>query len=114
MARNNPRQGSCRAKQNNQDGTLTKQQRRNLPSPNDVIFSEQNVIIRNGQLKYKLKNHGHEFGIESNQNSNGRFKTTKTGKYALFRKDTNEFVSAWVFTSNQVTDLVVNGNVGYY
>lgn len=75
---NNPGQGSCRAKQNNQDGTLTREQRRNLPSPDDVIISEQNVIIRDGQARYKIKNHGHEFGIESTQNSKGRFKTEKT------------------------------------
>ena len=66
------------ANQNNQDGTLTREQRRNLPSPDDVIISEQNVIIRDGQARYKIKNHGHEFGIESTQNSKGRFKTEKT------------------------------------
>lgn len=38
--RNNPVQGACRAKQNNQDKTLTKEQRRNLPSPDDVIIPE--------------------------------------------------------------------------
>lgn len=78
LNRNNPEHGSCKAKQNNQDGTLTREQRRNLPSPNDVIISEQNVIIRDGQARYKIKNHGHSFGIESTQNSKGRFKTEKT------------------------------------
>lgn len=78
LNRNNPRQGSCRAKQNNQDGTLTREQRRNLPSPDDVIISEQNVIIRDKQARYKIKNHGYDFGIESTQNSKGRFKTEKT------------------------------------
>ena len=63
---------------NNQDGTLTREQRRNLPSPDDVIISEQNVIIRDGQARYKIKNHGHDFGIESTQNSKGKFKTEKT------------------------------------
>lgn len=49
-----------------------------MPSPDDVIISEQNVIIPDGQARYKIKNHGHEFGIESTQNSKGRFKTEKT------------------------------------
>ncbi len=152
---NNPGQGSCKAKQNNQDGTLTREQRRNLPSPDDVIISEQNVIIRDGQARYKIKNHGHEFGIESTQNSKGRFKTEKTpenvqafkeeiknlvlngeriegtyrkaepdgypashfydpktGKNAIFKKQTKEFVSAWKLTEGQVDDLLTNGNVG--
>lgn len=157
LNRNNPGQGSCRAKQNNQDGTLTREQRRNLPSPDDVIISEQNVIIRDGQARYKIKNHGHEFGIESTQNSKGRFKTEKTpenvqafkeeiknlvlngepiegtyrkaepdgytashfydpktGKNAIFKKQTKEFVSAWKLTEGQVDDLLTNGNVGDY
>jgi hypothetical protein len=157
LNRNNPGQGSCRAKQNNQDGTLTREQRRNLPSPDDVIISEQNVIIRDGQARYKIKNHGHEFGIESTQNSKGQFKTektpeniqafkeeiknlvlngeriegtyrktepdgypashfydAKTGKNAVFKKQTKEFVSAWKLTEGQVDDLLTNGNVGDY
>ena len=154
---NNPGKGSCRAKQNNQDGTLTREQKRNLPSPDDVIISEQNVIIRDGQARYKIKNHGHEFGIESTQNSKGRFKTektpeniqafkeeiknlvlngeriegtyrktepdgypashfydSKTGKNAIFKKETKEFVSAWKLNEGQVDDLLTNGNVGDY
>lgn len=161
LNRNNPNnnlgQRSCRAKQNNQDGTLTREQRRNLPSPDDVIISEQNVIIRDGQARYKIKNHGHEFGIESTQNSKGRFKTEKTpkniqafkeeiknlvlngeriegtyrkaepdgypashfydsetGKNAILKKQTTEFVSAWKLTEGQVDDLLTNGNVGDY
>ena len=157
LNRNNPGQGSCRAKQNNKDGTLTKEQRRNLPSPDDVIILEQNVIIRDGQARYKIKNHGHEFGIKSTQNSKGRFKTektpeniqafkeeiknlvlngeriegtyrktkpdgypasyfydSKTGKNAIFKKDTKEFVSAWKLNDKQVADLLTNGNVGDY
>lgn len=153
LNRNNRGQGSCRAKQNNQDGTLTREQRRNLPSPDDVIISEQNVIIRDGQARYKIKNHGHDFGIESTQNSKGRFKIEKTpenvqafkekiknlvlngeriegtyrkgepdgytashfydpktGKNAIFKKQTKEFVSAWKLTEGQVDDLLTNGN----
>ena len=154
LNRNNLGQG---AKQNNQDGTLTREQRRNLPSPDDVIISEQNVIIRDGQARYKIKNHGHAFGIESTQNSKGQFKTEKTleniqafkeeiknlvlngeriegtyrktepdgypashfydpktGKNAVFKKQTKEFVSAWKLTEGQVDDLLTNGNVGDY
>lgn len=157
LNRNNPGQGSCRAKQNNQDGTLTREQRRNLPLPDDVIISEQNVIIRDGQARDKIKNHGHDFGIESTQNSKGKFKTEKTpeniqafkeeiknlvlngeriegtyrktepdgypashfydpktGKNAVFKKQTKEFVSAWKLTEGQVDDLLTNGNVGDY
>ena len=152
-----PGTGSCRANQNNQDGTLTREQRRNLPSPDDVIISEQNVIIRDGQVRYKIKNHGHDFGIKSTQNSKGRFKTektpeniqtfkeeiknlvsngkriegtyrktepdgypashfydSKTGKNAIFKKDTKEFVSAWKLNQGQINDLLNNGNVGDY
>ena len=154
---NNPGQGTCTNKQNNQDGTLTREQRRNLPSSDDVIISEQNVIIRDGQARYKIKNHGHEFGIESTQNSKGRFKTEKTpeniqafkeeiknlvlngeriegtyrksepdgypashfydpktGRNAIFKKQTKEFVSAWKLTEGQVEDLLTNRNVGDY
>jgi hypothetical protein len=78
LNRNNPGQGACTNKQNNQDGTLTREQLRNLPSPDDVMVSEQNVIIRDGQARYKIKNHGHEFGIKSTLNSKGRCKTEKT------------------------------------
>ena len=142
---------------NNQDGTLTREQRRNLPSPDDVIISEQNVIIRDGQARDKIKNHGHDFGIESTQNSKGKFKTEKTpenieafkeeiknlvlngeriegtyrktepdgypashfydpktGKNAVFKKQTKEFVSAWKLTEGQVDDLLTNENVGDY
>ena len=96
LNRNNPGQGSCGAKQNNQDGTLTSEQKRNLPSPDDVIISEQNVIIRDGQSKYKIKNHGHEFGIESTQNSKGKFKTEKTPENIQAFKD-------------EIKNLVLNG-----
>lgn len=157
LNRNNPGQGSCKAKQNNQDGTLTREQRRNLPSSADVIISEENVIIRDGQARYKIKNHGHEFGIESTQNSKGQFKTektpenvqafkeeiknlvlngeriegtyrkaepdgypashfydSKTGKNAVFKEHTKEFVSAWKLTEGQIDDLLTNKNVGNY
>lgn len=157
LDRNNPRQGSCRAKQNNHDGTLTKEQRRNFLSPYDVFISEQNVTIRHGQAKYKVKKHGHQFGIESTQNSKGQFKIEKTPenvqafkdeikhlvltgeriectyriaepggytathfydpetrKNAVFKKQTNEFVSAWQLTKPQAKDLVETGNIEDY
>jgi hypothetical protein len=80
LNRNNAGQGSCKANQNNQDGTRTKEERRNLPSSDDVIISEQNVITRDGQARYKLKKHGHAFGIKSTKNANGRFSTKRTPK----------------------------------
>ena len=49
-----------------------------MPSLNYLIISEQNVIIRKRQARYKIKNYGHEFEIESTQNSKSRFKTEKT------------------------------------
>lgn len=94
--RNNPGQGAGRVKQNNQDGTLTKEQRRNLPSPDDVIIPEQNVIIRDGQAKWKVKNHGHDFGIESALDSKGRFKTGKTPENIQVFKE-------------EIKNLVLNG-----
>lgn len=115
------------------------------------------VIIRDGQASYKIKNHGHEFGISSTSNSKARFKTEKTseniqafkeeiknlvlngeriegayriaepdgypathfydritGKNAIFKKETTEFVSAWKLEERQVEDLLTNGNVGDY
>ena len=63
------------SKQNNQDGTLTKQQKRNLPHPEDVIIPEQNVIIRHNQAKHKVKKHGSDFGIPSKKNGKGRLLT---------------------------------------
>ena len=38
----------------------------------------------------------------------------KTGKNAVFKKQTKEFVSAWKLTEGQVDDLLTNGNVGDY
>jgi hypothetical protein len=37
----NQNPGICSAKQTNQDGTLTKEQRRNLPHPDEYIIPEQ-------------------------------------------------------------------------
>ena len=109
LNRNNPGQESCRAKQNNQDGTLTREQRRNLPSPDDVIISEQNVIIRDGQDRYKIKNHGHEFRIESTQNLKGCFKTEKTPKnIQAFKKEITEFVSTWKLTAEDFRDELLH------
>lgn len=155
LDRNNPPGLGAKRNNNNQDGTLTKEQKRNLPSPDDVIISEQNVIIRDGQAKYKLRYHGHDFGLPSKKDSKGRFKTektpenvqtfkeeiknlvlngkriegtyrrtelngypashfydSKTGKNAIFKKETKEFVSAWKLSDKQVRDLLNNGNVG--
>ena len=76
----NPNQnpGICSAKQTNQDNTLTKEQRRNLPHPDDFIIPEQDVIVRHGQAKFKVKNHGSDFGLSSKPNENGWLKTLRT------------------------------------
>jgi len=152
LNKNNLKSGCSKAKNN--DGILTKEQRRNLASPDYVIISQQNVIIRDAQARYKIKNHGHDFGIKSTQNSRGRFKMKrtpenvqvfkkeikklvlnlqriegtyrkgeadsysaihfydpKTRKYAIFKTQSTEFVSAWILTQEQVDDLLTNGNV---
>lgn len=93
---NNP---GCRAKQNNQDGTLTKEQQRNLPIPDDIIIPEQNVVIRHGQAKYKLKNHGADFDLPSTPNSKGWTKTEKTEK-------TDENIESF---KNKIKQLVLEG-----
>lgn len=141
--------------QNNQDGTLTVAQRRNLPSSNDVILPEQDVTIRYRQAKYKLQKHGHHFGIPSTLTEKGRYKTERnienmehflkeivklvvdgeriegiyrgnksngfpaihfynstTGKNAIFKKETKEFVSAWILTTRQMNDLKTIKDVG--
>ena len=54
------------AKQTNQQSTLTSEQRRNIPHPDDVIIPDQDIIIRHGQAKYKVKNHGSDFDLPSN------------------------------------------------
>nr|YP_009686315.1 hypothetical protein [Halamphora calidilacuna]QDR25071.1 hypothetical protein [Halamphora calidilacuna] len=56
------------AKQTNQQSTLTSEQRRNIPHPDDVIIPDQDVIIRHGQAKYKVKNHGSDFNLPSEPN----------------------------------------------
>jgi hypothetical protein len=92
LDRNNPSKGPCRA-ENNRDGTLTKSQRRNLPSPDDIVISEQNVVVRHGQARHKVKEHGHAFGIESTQNSKGRFKTERTPEnIQAFKKEIEALV----------------------
>lgn len=92
LDRNNPGQGPSKAI-NSQDGILTKSQRRNLPSPDDIVISEQNVVIRHGQARYKIKDHGHAFGIESTQNSKGKFKTERTPEnIQAFKKEIEALV----------------------
>ena len=78
----NPNQNPdiCSAKQTKQDGTLTKEQRRNLPHPDDYIIPKQDVIIRNGQVKFKVKNHGSDFGLPSEPNEKGWLKTPRTSE----------------------------------
>ena len=68
------------AKQTNQDCTITREQRRNLPNPDDVIITDQDVIIRHGQAKYKVKNHGSDFNIPSKPNEKGWLKTPRTSE----------------------------------
>ena len=58
--------------------SLTKEQRRNLPHPDDYIIPEQDVIIRNGQAKFKVKNHGSDFGFFSDPNEKDCLKTPRT------------------------------------
>lgn len=94
--RNNLGQGTCRANQNNQDGTLTKEQRRNLPHSDDVEITEQNLTIRHGQAKYKIKNHGSDFGLPSKPNVKGWNKTERTAENIKDFKD-------------KIKDLVLRG-----
>jgi hypothetical protein len=68
------------AKQTNQDCTLTREQRRNLPHPDDVRIPDQDVIIRHGQAKYKVKNHGSDFSLPSKPNEKGWLKTPRTSE----------------------------------
>jgi hypothetical protein len=56
------------AKQTNQDCTLTREQRRNLTHPDDVRIPDQDVKIRHGQAKYKVKNYGSDFSLPSKPN----------------------------------------------
>jgi len=97
LNRNNPnRPGTCRANQNNQDGTLTKEQRRNLPHFDDVEITEQNLIIRDGQAKYKIKNHGSDFGLPYKPDTKGWNKTEGTAENIKDFKD-------------KIKDLVLRG-----
>ncbi len=68
------------AKQTSQDCTLTREQRRNLPHLDDVIIPDQDVIIRHGQAKYKVKNHGSDFSLPSKPNEKGWLKTPRTSE----------------------------------
>ena len=68
------------AKQTNHDCTLTREQRRNLPHPDDVRIPDQDVIIRHGQAKYKVKNHGSDFSLPSKPNEKGWLKTPRTSE----------------------------------
>lgn len=96
IPRNAPRPRPCKKSQNNQDGTLTAEQRRNSPSSGDVILTEQDVIIRYGQAKHKIKDHGHSFGVPSRKNERGRYRTEKT------IENVEDFIQ-------KIVDLVVNG-----
>ena len=93
---NTNRRGDCRANQKNQDGRLTKEQRRNLPHSDDVEIPEQNVIIRHGQAKYKIKNHGSDFGLPSKPNAKNWNKTERTAE------NIKDF-------KNKIKDLVLRG-----
>ena len=68
------------AKQTNQQSTLTSEQRRNIPHRDDVIIPDQDVIIRHGQAKYKVKNHGSDFNLPSGPNKKGWLKTPRTSE----------------------------------
>jgi hypothetical protein len=68
------------AKQTNQQSTLTSEQRRNIPHPDDIIIPDQDVIVRHGQAKYKVKNHGSDFNLPSEPNEKGWLKTPRTSE----------------------------------
>ena len=68
------------AKKTNQQSTLTSEQRRNILYPDDVIIPDQDVIIREGQAKYKIKNHGSDFNLPSEPNEKGWLKTPRTSE----------------------------------
>lgn len=65
---------------NNQDDVLSPEQKRNLPTSNDVVIKEEKVVIRHKQASHKLKKHAHIFGIESKTNASGYKVTPKSDK----------------------------------
>jgi len=54
--------------------SLTKEQKRNLPTPDDVIIQTSHhepLKIRDGQSRFKLKSHGHLFNLPRPFNQKG-------------------------------------------
>ena len=79
---------SCQInKKNNSDLTLTPAQKRNSPSEKDVYISKEDVIIRNRQAKYKMKNNGHNFDLPYSVSDRGRKKTPVTSENLQKFKD---------------------------
>ncbi len=68
------------SKQTNQDCPLTREERRNLPHPDDVRIPDQDVIICHGQATYKVRNHGSDFSLPSKPNEKGWLKTPRTSE----------------------------------
>ena len=87
LNRNNPGQGACTNKQNSEDGTLTRSQKRNLPHEGDVYISEEKVVIRHRQGNFKMKKHGHDFDLPYYKNESGWKKTPRTPENLQIFKD---------------------------
>ena len=73
-------QQMCTNKQNSQDGTLSKSQKRNEPHEHDVFLTKdnQNLTIRHRQANYKLRKHGHDFDLPYTESPSGWKKTPRT------------------------------------
>ena len=87
LNRNNPGQGACTNKQDSQDGTLTKSQKRNLPHESDIYISEEKVVVRHRQANFKMKKHGHDFDLPYYTNESGQKKTRRTSDNRQVFKD---------------------------
>lgn len=84
---NNLAKRDCTNKQNSNDGTLSRAQRRNSPHEGDVYISEENVVIRNGQANYKLQKHGHDFDLPFYESENGWPRTPRNEDNLQMFKD---------------------------
>ena len=77
---------------------LTKAQRRNLPTPNDVfikIETHDTLVIRDGQAKYKLRKHGEVFDLPFTLTKNGKLVTERTEEnFALFKQRIEDLVTS--------------------
>ena len=79
--------------QTNKGCALTKELRRNLPHADDVIIPNQGVVIRHGQSKYKVKNHGYDFNLPCKPNEKGRLKTPRISEnIEIFKNEIKKLV----------------------